>query len=158
MGEYLPEVADSIENADEITLRMLLQHRSGIPDWNDDSEFPWGDPPKDVHKLLELIFGDPAEFAPNALYDYSNTNYTLLGNIMDKELGYSHNQYIKKEILEPLGLKQTFALLSDVDSSKVVSGYDVHYPGDVKMLDFVSPGASMVATAEDVGIFLRALE
>lgn len=157
LTEYLPGIADSIENADEITFRMLLQHRSGIPDWIDDSEFSWGDPPKDVRKILNLVLGDPAEFKPDARYDYSNTNYLLIGDILDKELGYSHNKYIKTEILEPLGLKQTFGLLSDVDSTKVVSGYDIHYQGDVKMLDFVSPGGSMVATARDVGIFLRAL-
>ena len=40
---------------------------------------------------------------------------------------------------------------------EVTSGYDSHYDKDVKMLDFVSPGGSMVATAQDVGIFLRAL-
>ena len=60
-------------------------------------------------------------------------------------------------ILNPLGLTHTFGLLSDVDSNAVVSGYDSHFHGDVRKLDFVSPGSSMVATAEDVGIFLRAL-
>jgi CubicO group peptidase (beta-lactamase class C family) len=59
--------------------------------------------------------------------------------------------------LDPLGLTHTFGLLADVDADKVVSGYDSRYEENVKMLDFVSPGGSMVATAEDVGIFLRAL-
>ncbi|WP_197901672.1 hypothetical protein [Rhodocytophaga rosea] len=44
-----------------------------------------------------------------------------------------------------------------MDTSAVASGYDTHYELDVKRLDFVSPGSSMVATAQDVGIFLRAL-
>ena len=39
----------------------------------------------------------------------------------------------------------------------MASGYDSHYDKDVKMLDFVSPGGSMLATAQDVGVFLRAL-
>jgi hypothetical protein len=44
-----------------------------------------------------------------------------------------------------------------VDSEAVMSGYDVGYEGDLKDQDYITPGGSMVATAEDVGIFLRAL-
>ena len=41
LAQLLPEVDGRIENADRITLRMLLQHRSGIPDWIEDPDFPW---------------------------------------------------------------------------------------------------------------------
>jgi CubicO group peptidase (beta-lactamase class C family) len=157
LADLLPELNGSIEYANEITLRMLLQHRSGIPDWIEDPEFPWADPPTDVGEVLELVLEDPAEFKPDKRYDYSNTNYLLIGNILDQTLGYSHRQYIQEVILIPLGLTHTFGLFSDVDPGEVVSGYDTHYDGDVKMLDFVSPSGAMIATAEDVGIFLRAL-
>jgi CubicO group peptidase (beta-lactamase class C family) len=157
LADLLPELNGSIEYANEITLRMLLQHRSGIPDWIEDPEFPWADPPTDVGEVLELVMEDPAEFKPDKRYDYSNTNYLLIGNILDQTLGYSHRQYIQEVILIPLGLTHTFGLFSDVDPGEVVSGYDTHYDGDVKMLDFVSPSGAMVATAQDVGIFLRAL-
>lgn len=157
LAGLLPEYAGRIEYADRITLRMLLQHRSGIPDWIDDPEFPWGHPPDDVDEVLELVLGDPADFYPDKRYRYSNTNYLLLGKILDRTLGYSHRQYIREQILDPLGLKHTFGLFRDVDPAMVMSGYDSHYEGDVKMLDFVAPGGSMVATAEDVGIFIRAL-
>lgn len=157
LAKFLPELAGRIENADQITLRMLLQHRSGIPDWIEDPGFPWDKSLTDVTKVLELVLDDPSEFEPDSRYDYSNTNYLLIGNILDKTLGYSHQQYIRSEILAPLGLTHTFGLLSDVDSGELASGYDSHYDEDVKMLDFVSPGGSMVATAQDVGIFLRAL-
>jgi D-alanyl-D-alanine carboxypeptidase len=136
---------------------MLLQHRSGIPDWINDPEFPWDKSLTDVNKVLELVIDDPADFEPGSRYSYSNTNYLLIGNILDKTLGYGHQQYIKSEILSPLGLTRTFGLLSEVDSEEVVSGYDSHYDGDVKWLDFVAPSGAMVATAEDVGVFLRAL-
>ena len=157
LADLLPELKGRIEYADQITLRMLLQHRSGIPDWIDDPEFPWGEPPTDVRKVLELVLDDPAEFEPGKRYDYSNTNYLLIGEIIDKTLGYSYRQYIKEEILDPLSLTHTFGLFTDVDPAKVMSGYDTHYDGDVKMLDFVAPSGAMVATAENVGIFLRAL-
>ena len=157
LRELLPELADRIEYADEITLRMLLQHRSGIPDWIDDPEFPWTRSVANVDDVLAFVLDDPADFEPDTRYKYSNTNYLLIGKILDKTLGYSHQEYIRREILVPLGLTHTFGSLRDVDADEVVSGYSVEYEGDEKMLDFVAPGGSMVATAEDVGIFLRAL-
>ncbi len=155
--DYLPELAGRIEYADQITLRMLLQHRSGIPDWIEDPDFPWTRSILDVDEVLELVLDDPAEFEPGSRYDYSNTNYLLIGKILDKALEYSHRQYIQNQILTPLGLTQTYGLFSEVDPDLVSSGYYTDHGGDVKMLDFVSPGGSMVATAQDVGIFLRAL-
>ncbi|HRO45777.1 serine hydrolase domain-containing protein [Agriterribacter sp.] len=157
LAKLLPELAGRIENADKITLRMLLQHRSGIPDWIKAAEFPWDKPPTDVSKVLELVFDEPSKFMPDSHYEYSNTNYLLIGKILDSTLGYNHQQYIKKEILTPLGLTHTFGSLSEVNSGDVANGYDSHYDKDVKMLDFVAPGGSMVATAQDMGIFLRAL-
>lgn len=157
LTDHLPDLAGRIENANKITLRMLLQHRSGIPDWIEDPEFPWTRSLTDVSEVLELVLDDPAEFEPDTRYDYSNTNFLLVGNILDKTLGYGHQRYIQTELLAPLGLTQTFGLMSEVDSGEVVSGYYTEYDGDVKMLDFISPGGSMIATAQDVGIFLRAL-
>lgn len=157
LSDLLPELAGRIKNGDRITLRMLLQHRSGIPDWIDDKDFPWDKPLTDVDKILELILDEPVKFKPDSRDKYSNTNYLLIGKILDKTLRYSHRHYIRKEILDPLKLTHTFGLLSEVDSNVVVSGYDSHYHGDVKKLDFVAPGSSMVATAGDVGTFIRAL-
>ena len=156
LAGYLPDLAERIENADRITLRIMVQHRSGIPNFTDTPGY-WEAPPKDNRKTLELILDKPADFAPDRKYKYSNTNYLLIGEILDKTLGYSHHKYIKREILAPLGLTHTFCLLSEVDIDDVMSGYTVGYDGDLKYNDFVNPAGSMVATAEDVGIFLRAL-
>lgn len=157
LAEYLPEFANRIEHSDDITLRMLLQHRSGIPDFYDQKEFPWGDPPKDNLETLELVLDEPADFSPDKKYRYSNTNYLLIGEILDKTLGYSHHQYIRDEILTPLGLNNTYSLLREVDLADVMSGYAVGYELDIKGNDFIAPGGSMVSTAKDVSIFLRAL-
>jgi CubicO group peptidase (beta-lactamase class C family) len=136
---------------------MMLQHRSGIPNFTDDPEFPWFDPPSERSDYLEFALDKPADFKPDRRYHYSNTNYLLIGDILDKALGYSHHQFINEEILNPLGLIHTFNMLSEVDPDSLVSGYITEYDGDLKELDYISPGGSMVATAQDVGIFLRAL-
>jgi CubicO group peptidase (beta-lactamase class C family) len=157
LADYLPELKGRIEYADQITLRMMLKHRSGIPNFTDDPEYPWDNPPGKNLDALKFVLDEPADFKPDSRYRYSNTNYLLIGEILDKTLGYSHRQYIKEEILLPLDLNNTYGLLSEVDMDKVASGYYVGYDKDIKSNDFVNPSGSMVATAQDVGIFLRAL-
>ncbi|NAS13869.1 serine hydrolase domain-containing protein [Poritiphilus flavus] len=157
LADLLPEYSGRIENADEITLRLMLQHRSGIPNYMDDPDYPWSSPPKTNLETLELVLDAPADFDPDERYSYSNTNFLLIGEILDKTLGYSHHQYINEEILTPLKLKNTYNLLSEVNLDEVMSGYFIGYEPDIKANDFINPGGSMVATAEDVGIFLRAL-
>ncbi len=153
LASHLPEYIERIENAQRITLRLMLQHRSGIPNWADHPEYPWGDPPQSANEVLEYALDLPADFEPDESYGYSNTNYFLLAEIMDKVLGYSHFQYIKDEILLPLNLENTFRSLLEVNLDDVASGYFVGYESDLKDRYY----GSMIATAEDVGIFIRAL-
>ncbi len=157
LADFLPGLVGKIEYANQITLRMLLQHRSGIPNFIDDPKMPWTDLPTDTNEFLELVMDEPADFQPDSRYRYSNTNYLLIGNILDKTLGYSHRQYIKEEILVPLGLVRTYGWLGEIELSELTSGYYIGYEGDLKAQNFITPGGSMVATAQDVGIFLRAL-
>ncbi len=157
LANLLPEVRDSIEYADEITLGMLLQHRSGIPEFIYHPDFADRDPHESYLATAQLIFGQSADFKPGKKYRYSNTNYLLIGEILDRTLGYSHHDYIREAILDPLDLTHTFSLLDDVDPEEVMSGYYVGYEADLKMNNYTRPGGSMVATAEDVSIFLRAL-
>ena len=157
LADYLPELAGRIEYADQITLRMMVQHRSGIPNFTDDEAWDWFTSQTDINKALERVLDEPADFAPDARTSYSNTNYLLIGRILDNVLGYSHHQHIEEAILAPLGLTNTYSLLSQVAYDDVVSGYWYEYDDDLRQIDHVIPGGSMIATAEDVGIFLRAL-
>ncbi len=157
LADHLPALAGRIENADRVTLRMLLQHRSGIPNFTDQEGFDWSKRQTYISENLKLALDKPADFEPDTRYRYSNTNYLLIGNILDKVLGYSHQEYINREFLTPLGLTHTYSLLSQADFEDVVSGYHYKIDTDLKQLDYVTPGGSMVATAQDVGIFLRAL-
>ncbi|MEQ8904800.1 serine hydrolase domain-containing protein [Ekhidna sp.] len=149
--DYLPELVGRIENAEKITLRLMVQHRSGIPNFTDTPNF-WAAPTQSYEESLALILDMPANFEPGKDYEYCNTNYLLLSKIMDEELGYDNFQFIQEEILTPLNLNNTFSSLSEVNIDDVMSGYHVGHPFDLKTDDH-----GMLATAEDVGIFLRAL-
>ena len=152
LSYYLPELKGRIENADEITLRMLVQHRSGIPNYTDTYNY-WAHPKESYDEKLALILDKPANFKPGEGYEYSITNYLLLGRIMNKVLGYNSFTYIQEEILKPLDLDHTFGSVRDVNMDDVMSGYYVGYNADLKIDDV----GSMLATADDLGTFIRAL-
>ena len=151
LTEYLPELKDRIENAEEITLKMMIQHRSGIPNFTDNAAY-WENELENAKNALDFALDLPASFKPNESYEYSNTNYLLLRKIMDNVLGYNHHDYIKEKILLPLKLKNTFFSITEVNLEDVMSGYYVGYEQDFKNRE-----NGMLATAEDVGKFMRAL-
>ena len=152
LADYFPELVGRIENADRITLRLMVQHRSGIPNYTDYPDF-WNDPENSRKDKLQFVLDLPANFEPDEDYEYSNTNYLLLSRLINKTVGYSYHQYIKEEILNRLELNNTYSSLSEVNIDDLMSGYYVGYDEDIKTNDY----GMMIATAEDVGKFLRAL-
>ncbi|RUA19316.1 MAG: serine hydrolase [Flavobacteriia bacterium] len=151
IADYLPELVGRIENAEKITLRLMIQHRSGLPNFTDSPNF-WAAPTQSYEESLALILDKPANFEPGKDYEYCNTNYLLINKIMDDALGYDNFQFIREEILTPLNLDHTFGSLNEVNIDDVMSGYHVGHPHDLKTDEH-----GMLATAEDVGTFLRAL-
>ena len=151
LADYFPELVGRIEYTDKITLRMMVQHRSGIPNFTNNPLY-WENEQQNGKDPLEFAIDLPASFEPDKGYEYSNTNYLLLRQIMDNVLGYIHYDYIKEEILIPLDLNNTFFSLKEVHLDDVMSGYYVGYEEDFKNKEY-----GMLATAADVGKFLRAL-
>ena len=151
IADYLPELNGRIENAEKITLRLMIQHKSGISNFTNAPNF-WGKPTETYEESLALILDKPANFKPGEDYEYCNTNYLLINKIMDDVLGYNNFQFIREQILTPLNLKNTFGSLKEVNIADVMSGYHVGHPFDLKEDEH-----GMLATAEDVGTFLRAM-
>ena len=151
LSEFYPDLIGRIENIEKITLRMMIQHRSGIPNFTDNPAY-WLDEQGNGPNALDFALDLPANFEPGEGYGYSNTNYLLLRRIMDDILGYNHNEYIKEKILIPLNLNETFFSITEVNLDDVMSGYYVGYDEDFKAREY-----GMMSTAQDVGKFLRAL-
>ena len=151
LADYLPELVGRIENAEKITLRLMVQHRSGIPNYTNSPNY-WAAPLESYEENLELALDLPASFEPGEDYEYCNTNYLLLNKIMDNTLGYKNFRFIQEEILIPLNLNNTFGSLSEVNIDDVMSGYHVGHDPDLK-----TDKRGMLASAADVGTFLRAL-
>lgn len=113
ISNYLPsELAAWVEGSERMTVRMLLNHTSGIPEYNylpnyisvllqsPEHEFI----PEDY---IELIKGKELDFEPGSKYSYRNSGYVLLALMMDFLTG-DHAQYMQEHIFDQLGLENTF--------------------------------------------------
>jgi D-alanyl-D-alanine carboxypeptidase len=112
LPEVLPaSVTGRVANAADITVRMLLGHRAGIPDWDDPAldEQVARDPAKvwKVGELLDLAAAKPPLFAPGTSFSYSNTDYTLLGLIIERVTGRSWRHEVTRRVIRPLRLIRT---------------------------------------------------
>ncbi|MCU4164115.1 serine hydrolase domain-containing protein [Carboxylicivirga caseinilyticus] len=152
LAHYFPDLKDRIENSDKITIRMMVQHRSGIPNYTSTYNY-WAHPKTNDNERLELVLDLPANFEPDTDYEYCNTNYLLLSQLIEKVSGKNKFQYLKENILDPLNLKNTYGSIHDVNMDDVMSGYYVGYEYDLKTDD----NDAMLATAEDLAKFIRAL-
>lgn len=113
MTKYLPsQWSKYVKNGDKITIRMLLNHQSGVPEYNHDPGFISDvmlHPLKDFSSedCLKAIAGKELQFSPGSKYQYTNTNYLLLSLIGDAVTG-DHAAYIKKNIFGRLDLKNSY--------------------------------------------------
>lgn len=102
--------AKYLENLPEkwraVTVRQLLNHTSGIKNYTAIATL---DPKKEYapKELLETVAAEPLEFAPGAAWTYSNTNYFLLGLLIEKVSGKTYGEFLRKRIFEPLGMRDS---------------------------------------------------
>ena len=108
VSKYLPEVPDG----DNISIAQLLEMRSGLYSFTDAPEISTSmdnDPTRvwKPQELLDIAFAQPPNFAPGAQYEYSNTNYVLLGLIIEQLDGKPIAASFKERLFDPLGLNDT---------------------------------------------------
>jgi D-alanyl-D-alanine carboxypeptidase len=168
-----PAVA-KIPNVDTVTVRQLLTHTSGIFDYADDQESSfWLDaflgPNADWAKVWTidelLAYADaahhPAYFAPGDAYHYPNTEYLLLGLIVEQAVGGPYRDELTRRILDPLGLKDTFLAEGGEMPEGVVDGYQLVEDQLVSVsgrnLSWVWTAGGMVSTMADLLRFAPAV-
>jgi CubicO group peptidase (beta-lactamase class C family) len=104
LAKFYPEFPRS----NEITLRHLLTHTSGIHSYTEKPEFlSRVATPIEPAKLVESFKGDPPDFAPGAGFHYSNAGYFLVGEIVGKAAGKLLGDYLREQFFDPLGMKDT---------------------------------------------------
>ncbi|MFB6892472.1 serine hydrolase domain-containing protein [Kitasatospora sp. NPDC056327] len=107
---YLPGLVrgDGIDGRN-ITVRQLLQHTSGLPEYVDTAGI-LGDPKRyyEPRELLDTALAKKARFAPGTQWEYNNTGYLLAGLIIQKVTGRPLGEEITKRIIERIGLRHTY--------------------------------------------------
>lgn len=101
VAAYLP-----LAGLDDVTVEQLLLHRSGIPSYSDSDAL-------DLHKaytpaqLMHAVADEPPHFPAGAQFEYSNTNYVLLGMLIERVSGMPYAAYLQKALLAPEALRAT---------------------------------------------------
>ncbi len=103
-SRYVPEAAGL---HGDVTLRHLLQHTSGLPDFEQTGDFAKAHAPGTPDKLREhltLIGSYPQQFAPGTGHFYANINYVLLSLVIENRTGLDYGDYMCREVFAPLGM------------------------------------------------------
>jgi D-alanyl-D-alanine carboxypeptidase len=176
---WLPEVAEQLPYGDQITLRHLLTHTSGLFNVVEHEAY-WADifaemeidegtgavtlacVQRDPHDTLaRYVYGKEAQFEPGAQWRYSNTNYTLLGMVIEAAAEVPLAKAYRTHIYEPLGMISTFLDCYEESVTDVVHGYTG--AGD-DMADVTElhesvgwAAGGLVSTAPDLIAFARGL-
>ena len=124
VSQYIPEMANLTyltHDSPVIDIENLLTMTAGFPEDN-----PWGDRQLDepTQMLLDLVKeGIAFSNTPSYQYEYSNTGYALLGNIITRVSGEPFQTYIKTNVLQPLGMNQTYWEIDNVPAEQLAIGY-----------------------------------
>lgn len=168
INNYLPQdVSQNIPYSNEITVRQLLNHTSGVVNYYDDK---FNQLTKDrsrsqiwtATEAIKLIYGRQPQFPPGKKYDYCDSNYLLLDIIVEQTTGTSLAEVIRKQILNPLDLKNTFTELRESNSKPIVTGYSQKDKKTLVNHKYLNEGnglgdGGLIANASDTGKFLHAL-
>lgn len=146
---YLPDLPYK-----DVTVRMLLNHRSGIPYYGyfTFETWPLG---KTMHNkdmlLLMKKHKFPLNFPPDTKFAYCNTNYALLALIIEKVTGEKFPEAMKELIFEPLKMRNTFVLGYNADRTKISQSYNSkHVNQEFDYLDAIYGDKNMYTTAYDI--------
>jgi len=190
LGDPVSAYVPNVPNGENITIAQLLRMRSGLYGYTADPALAAtldADPGKawTPEEALDIAFGHPPEFAPDAAYDYSNTNYALLGLVAEKLGGRPLAEQMRTRLFGPLGLAHTSLPAADDTTmpSPYSHGYmyggsiyalaDVPYPGEMQAAaragtlrpvdytnqnsSYASAAGGAISTADDLATWIKAL-
>lgn len=161
-------VAD-VPGGESISVRQLLTMRSGLADYTNTEAFEnavAADPYRHYppQELLGFAFAEPAEFSPGAKFQYTNTNYILLGLLIEKVSGKSLTDYLTEQIFGPLGLSHTSFPSGTQFPTPHAQGYTEPVEDDNPPLiatdwtaSFTWAAGAVISTLDDMHTWVRTL-
>ncbi len=155
LDDTLSSWIDGVPNGDLITVRMLLNHTSGLYSANEDQDAAKNQPAAlSLKDNIRILKKHGPLFCPGQYWRYSNTGYLFLGEIAEQVYGQPLSEVIQNKIIDKIGLKNSYMVtigdnLSDVAKPR---------PSGDQKSDIRTPGAAgpMAATSSDMVLFWRA--
>jgi D-alanyl-D-alanine carboxypeptidase len=165
---WLPaELTTLIPFSGTITLRHLLSHTAGLIDYMNDDKAWRSDFVRDPQRqwthsdVIPYLYDKPLLFEPGTDYYYSNSNYILLGAIIEQVAAQPLHAVIRKRILAPLGLQHTFNGQDTVTSEKHAHGYIKRHNRIIDTYPWYSHYAladsGIHSTPAELALFLKSL-
>lgn len=158
---YIPDYPSS--QADKVTIHQLLNHTSGIPSYTGLPGFMatttrLPHPPDSMYARIAHL---PFDFEPGSKWQYNNSGYYILGDVIEHVTGMTYDKALRHFLLDPLGLNATGYEHNDDVIPQFANGY-VRVPGGMRRaawLDSSVPyaGGSMYSTVDDLWRWTRAL-
>jgi CubicO group peptidase (beta-lactamase class C family) len=157
LDTYFP----NIPNANKITISNLLNHRSGIHNLTDNPDYTtWMTQPKTHDEILSIISKSKVDFQPNEKASYSNSNYIILGYIIEKISKQPYSKNLNERITSKIGLSNTYCGGStNINANESFSYQFATYWKQLPETDMSIPGGagSIVSTPTDLTKFIEAL-
>lgn len=151
-----------LPNAEKITIDHLLSHQSGLYNFTSDPGYSaWMTKGKSRKELIELIGSKPPGFEPGEQYEYSNSNYVLLGYIIEQIYGKPYSEVLEEKITKQISLSHTYyGSKTDVDTDEVFSYYfiqDVWKKAEETEMSIPHGAGALVSTPSDLVRFAESL-
>ncbi len=159
--DILPEYKSPDPRYRNITMRQLLLHTSGLPDVDD---YQWDRPQFDDQALARWVLEESPRdllFDPGSEREYSNIGYEVLGLVIEKMSGLGFEEYMARNIFEPLGMTRTTFIYPEVPEDLRTVGHSGtehrapvgHYPYNRRH----APSSTLNTNVKDMARFVRAL-
>ena len=163
IAQRLPDLP---EEWGEVTLRQLLNHTSGVPDFSESEEFIEAvtaslDEPPPPADLLTFVEGEPLNFPPGTQYRYSNSDNVAVALMTEAATGQDYTDVLAEQVLEPLGLENTSLPTGTEMPEPYMHGYRLGEDGQlVDESNLVAAGwawasGGIVSTPADLNDFIR---
>ena len=155
------DIQDTYPEAGPVTIEGLLTHTSGLPREAGSPYWTGPDYPFPTHdQIVEKLQSQSMLYPTRTYYQYSNLALTLAGEIVATVSGKSYDQYVRANILDPLGMSSTHTELEDrFRGNRLASGYTAkgrdgkRQPVPDYSVRGISPAAGFISTVEDLGRF-----
>ncbi|NKI19662.1 beta-lactamase family protein [Paenibacillus dendritiformis] len=141
-----------------ITIRQLLYQTSGIP-FRTISSIPASSDDRALEQTVRALGDEALDFYPGERFQYATVNYDILGHIIQQVAGVSYENYIRENVLEPLGLRHTYVSAVRADHRKLVQGHKIGYlrarPYDAPVFRGNTPAGYIYTDSGDMAAWLK---